>query len=142
MSVIVFFVTQVVKIPVKKLTTAIKEKYNLSDRGRRLINLVILVIPFLIGLFAEFLYACCYLKTSFNVYEGLLAGIGGISLYAFIDQTGIGKKKEESTNPYTDTEEGKALVDLVENITADGKVDEQDVDAVKAFFDFIKKDEK
>lgn len=142
MSVLVFFVTQLVKLPIKKLTTAIKEKYDLSDRGRRLINLVILVIPFLIGLFAEFLYACCFLKTNYNVFEGLLSGFGAISLYALIDQTGIGKKKGETTNPYTETEDGKAIVELVDKIAEDGKIDGEDEDAIKAFFKAIGKDEK
>lgn len=142
MAVVIFFATQVLKLPIKAIVNKLQQKYEFSDKIKGIINLTIAFIPFGLGLLAEYLYGCVYLKSGFSIFEGLTYGLGSLSIYAFYEKLFAKSSSSDTSNPCTDTEEGKALVDLVENITADGKVDEQDVDAVKAFFDFIKKDEK
>ena len=93
-----------------------------------------LLIPFALGVLAEFLYTTYYLHTAFTVITGLGYGTAGISLYGIVERF----FKVKIFNPY-DTAEGKAVQELVDNVTADGKVDDSDVDHVKEFYKKIGK---
>lgn len=124
MAVIIFAFTQVLKLPIKYFTKKIK-----NERGRRMVNATILLIPFALGVLADFLYSTYYLHTAFTIITGLGYGTAGISLYGAIER--FFKVKIE--NPY-ETEAGKAVTELVEEISADGKVDEDDKHAVKDFW--------
>jgi hypothetical protein len=99
-----------------------------------MVNATILLIPFALGILADFLYSTFVLHTAFSVIVGLSYGTAGISLYGVVERF----FKVKLSNPYTETEEGKAVVELVEEVTADKKVDKKDVDPVKAFWKKVK----
>lgn len=128
MAVIVFLVTQVLKLPIKHFTSKIKK-----ERVRKLVNATILLIPFAVGVLCDYLYCTYYTHTAFSVIAGLGYGTAGISLYNIIERT----FKVKIPNPY-ETEEGKAVVQLVETVSEDGRVDEQDADAVRTFLEKVK----
>ena len=128
MAVIIFAVTQVLKLPIKFFTNKIK---NQTTRMR--VNATILLIPFALGILFEFFYGKYVTITPFNVITGLGYGFSGISLYSIIERFfGI-----KTANPY-ESDEGKAVTELISKVSADGKVDENDQDAVRAFWDKVK----
>lgn len=129
MAVIIFLVTQLLKLPIKVATKRIK-----NERTRKIVNATILLIPFALGILFEFLYNTYYLHKVFSIITGLGYGTAGISLYGIIERF----FKVKVNNPYN-SEEGKAVTELVENITEDGKVDEKDKSAVQEFLDQINK---
>lgn len=131
MAVIIFLVTQVLKLPIKAATKHIK-----NERTRKIVNATILLIPFGLGVLFEFLYTTYYLHTVFTVITGLGYGTAGISLYGVIERF----FKVKVNNPYETTEEGKAVQELVEKVQEDGKIDEQDISAVDEFWKTINKD--
>lgn len=124
MAVIIFALTQVLKLPIKACTKHIK-----NERIRRMVNATILIIPFAVGVLADFLYSTYYLHTAFTVITGLGYGTAGISLYGAIERF----FKVKTENPY-ETEAGKAVTELVEEISKDGKVDGNDKHAVADFW--------
>lgn len=124
MAVIIFGVTQLLKLPIKAVTKKVK-----NERKRRIINATILLIPFGLGVLFEFLYTQYYLHTAFSVITGIGYGSAGISLYGIIERF----FKVKVNNPY-DSQAGQAVLDLVDDVTADGKVDSDDKDAVKDFY--------
>lgn len=128
MAVIIFALTQVLKLPIKACTKHIK-----NERVRRMVNATILIIPFALGVFADFLYSTYYLQTAFTVITGLGYGTAGISLYGAIERF----FKVKTDNPY-ETEAGKAVTELVEEISKDGKVDGNDKHAVADFWNKVK----
>lgn len=129
MAIIIFAVTQLLKLPIKYFTKRIK-----NERKRKIVNATILLIPFALGIILDFLYSTYYLHEAFNVIVGLGYGTAGISLYSIIERT----FKVKINNPY-DSAEGKAVTELVDDITADGKVDASDSSAVQDFLDKINK---
>ena len=129
MAVLIFLATQVIKLPIKHFTNKIQ-----NERVRRIANSVILLIPFALGVFAEFLYSTYYLHVAFTVITGLGYGSAGIALYGIIERLFDVKVD----NPYN-TEEGKAVTELVDEVTKDGVVDEKDMTAVNEFLDKVKK---
>lgn len=130
MAVIIFLITQLIKLPYKLFT----KKTIKNERARKIANAVILLIPFGLGVLGEFLYTTYYLHTAFTIITGLGYGTASISLYGIIERF----FKVKIPNPY-ETEEGKEVLKLVDDITADGKVDEADKSAVQAFLDQINK---
>lgn len=130
MAVIIFLITQVLKLPIKHFTSKIK-----NERVRKIVNATILLIPFALGVLFEFLYTTYYLHTAFTVIAGLGYGTAGISLYGVIERF----FKVKIDNPYTETEEGKAVINLVDNITVDGKIDSADKSAIQEFLDKVSK---
>lgn len=135
MAVLTFAITQLLKLPIKNFTKWLTAKYNLSQRATKIMNVSILFIPFAIGLGFEALYYTHYLHAAFTGLRGLSIGASSITLFNAIERF----FKVKIPNPYTDTEEGKAVVKLVEDVTADGKIDHEDVDAVQEFLDKINK---
>lgn len=128
MAVIIFALTQVLKLPIKHFTKKIK-----NERGRKMVNATILLIPFVVGVLCEFLYATYYLHIAFSLIRGLSYGTAGISLYGIIERF-LGVKTK---NPY-ESEEGKAVTEFVEQVAEDGKIDENDKHAVKDFWNIVK----
>lgn len=128
MAVIIFALTQVLKLPIKHFTKKIKK-----ERGRKMVNATILLIPFIVGLLCEFLYATQYLQIAFSLIRGLSYGTAGISLYGIIERF-LGVK---TNNPY-ESEEGEAVTEFVEHVAEDGKIDKNDKHAVKDFWDKVK----
>lgn len=128
MAVIIFAVTQVLKLPIKFFTNKIK-----NQTTRKRVNATILLIPFALGILFEFLYGKYIAITTFSVINGLGYGFSGISLYSIVERFfGI-----KTRNPY-DSAEGKAVTELIQSVSADGKIDSKDQDAVKAFWDKVK----
>lgn len=128
MAVIIFAVTQVLKLPIKHFTNKIK-----NETVRKRVNATILCIPFALGILFEFLYGKYIAITTFSVINGLGYGFSGISLYSIVERFfGI-----KTRNPY-DSAEGKAVTELIQSVSADGKIDSKDQDAVKAFWDKVK----
>lgn len=128
MAVIIFALTQVLKLPIKYFTKKIS-----NQRVRRMVNATILLIPFSVGIVLDFLYSTYYLNAAFSVITGLGYGTAGISLYGAIERF----FKVKTENPY-ETEAGKAVTELVEEISKDGKFDGEDKHAVKDFWDKVK----
>lgn len=136
MALIIFLITQVLKLPIKVCTNKIK-----NERTRKIVNATILLIPFGLGVLFEFLYGA-YLypilfegeKLIFTGLTGLGYGTAGISLYGVIERF----FKVKVDNPYN-SEEGKAVTDLVDTITEDKKIDSSDKSAVQEFLDKVSK---
>lgn len=128
MAVIIFALTQVMKLPIKACT-----KHIANERLRRIVNATILLIPFALGVLADFLYSTYYLHTAFTAITGLGYGTAGISLYGAVERF----FKVKTENPY-ETEVGKVVTELVEEISKDGKVDENDKHAVADFWNKVK----
>ena len=128
MAVIIFALTQVLKLPIKYFTKKIS-----NERVRRMVNATILLIPFALGVLADFLYSTYYLHSAFTIITGLGYGTAGISLYGAIERF----FKVKTENPY-ETEAGKAVAELVEEISKDGKVDGNDKHAVADFWNKVK----
>lgn len=128
MAVIIFALTQVLKLPIKACT-----KHIDNQRMRRMVNATILLIPFALGVLADFLYSTYYLHSAFTVITGLGYGTAGISLYGAIER--FFKVKVE--NPY-DCEEGQAVTGFVEEVSKDGKVDGNDKHAIADFWNKVK----
>lgn len=133
MAIIIFGVTQVLKLPIKCLTKKIK-----NERLRKIVNSVILLIPFALGVLFDFLYSTYYLKEGIyqlsSIINGLGYGTAGISLYGVIERF----FKVKANNPY-DTEEGKAISQLISDVTGDGKIDSNDISAVQDFLNKVSK---
>lgn len=129
MAVIIFGVTQLLKLPIKAVTKKVK-----SERKRHIVNATILLIPFALGILFEFLYTQYYLHTAFSIITGIGYGSAGISLYGIIERF----FKVKVNNPY-DSKTGQAVLELVDDVTADGKVNGNDTDAVKDFYEKIGK---
>lgn len=128
MAVIIFGLTQLLKLPIKYFTKKIS-----NERTRRIVNATILLIPFALGILVDFLYSTYYLHTTFTVITGLGYGTAGISLYGAVERF----FKVKTENPY-ETKAGKAVTELVEEISADGKVDGNDKHAVADFWNKVK----
>lgn len=128
MALIIFIATQILKLPIKACTKHIKR-----ERARKIANATILLIPFGLGVLCDFLYCTYYLHTVFSIITGLGYGTAGISLYGVIERF----FKVKTINPY-ETKEGQAVLSLVGNITNDGKVDKNDTNAIKEFYDKVK----
>lgn len=132
MAVIIFGITQLLKLPIKHFTKKIA-----NERKRKIANATILLIPFAIGILLNFFYSIFYLKEVFEtmtIIKGLGYGSAGISLYGVIERF----FKVKVNNPY-DTEEGKAVTELVDSVVEDGKIDSQDKSAVQDFLDKVSK---
>lgn len=123
MAVIVFLVTQLLKMPIKHFTAKIS-----NERARKMVNATILLIPFALGVAFDILYSTYVIHSAYSIINGLGYGTAGISLYGVVERF----FKVKVQNPY-DSEEGKAVLELVEDVAKDGKVTESDKDIVKEF---------
>lgn len=117
MAVIVFAITFLLKLPIKALSKKAK-----NEQCRKAINSVILIIPFAIGMLVEWLYDTFIMKGVFDYVTGFLIGGQSIALYGVVERF-FGVKVE---NPY-ETEEGKKVLEQVEEITKDGTVTSDEI---------------
>lgn len=125
MAVIVFAITFLLKLPIKALSKKAK-----NEQCRKAINSVILIIPFAVGMLVEWLYDTFIMKGVFDYVTGFLVGGQSIALYGVVERF-FGVKVE---NPY-ETEEGKKVLEQVEEITEDGTVT---ADEIQDFLNNIK----
>lgn len=130
MALIIVGLTQLIKFPIKAATKHIK-----NEVVRKCVNSVILLIPFAFGLFGEFLYVYFVLHVPFVGEIGGISGGFSLLLYGAISrmQEIIKSKKDEADNPY-ESEEGKAIQELVNKVMEDGKIDKSDLGAIEEFW--------
>ena len=129
MAVIVFFLTQLIKLPIKFLTGKIN-----NAKYKRIANGIILLLPFLLGILGMYLYSKYYLLIAFDPIKGLSVGTASITLYNFVERF-FNVKVE---NPY-ETESGKKVIELVDKISSDGKIDTEDIDSIKSAYEDFEK---
>lgn len=127
MAVIIFALTQLLKLPIKHFTKRIN-----NQRTRKMVNATILLIPFAVGIALDFVYSTYYLHGAFSIINGLGYGTAGISLYGVVERF----FKVKVDNPY-DTNEGQAVMEFVEEIAKDGSVDKNDRHAVSDFWNKV-----
>ena len=151
MSVLVFIATFVLKYPIKYITSRIdygklvsiitlaKNKTSLTpetavskgERLRHMLNIIIILIPFGLGILAWFLYLhydgdpATVFSTQFDVIvKGLSIGSGAILIYSIVER--FTKVK----NPYS-SELGETVLSTLVNILSDGKFTPDDIDKIK-----------
>ena len=129
MGLIIFGITQLLKLPIKFFTAKIN-----NERGRKIVNATILLIPFACGILGDYFYSTYYLHTAYNIITGLSYGTTAISIYGLVERF----FKVKVDNPY-ETDDGKAVVQLVGDVTKDGKVDSNDKSAVQSFLEKMRK---
>lgn len=129
MAVVVFAFTQGLKwLLVKPYTNKIK-----NEKRKKMVNAVILLIAFAVAIGIEVLYAKVYLKSGVSLYRAFTGWSGSSLVYSWVERF-LGKK---IPNPMK-TEEGKMVVELVENVVADNKIDGNDKHAVADFWNKVK----
>lgn len=133
---LIFGLTQGLKWAlVKPFTNKIK-----NEKARKAVNTVIYFIPYSLGILFEFLYAVLLMHGEFSVVSGLIHGTAGIACYGVFERiysfcTG---KSSNISNPYTDTEVGRAVKELMDGVIDDGKIDENDNPKLKEFLEKVK----
>ena len=125
---LIFALTQLLKMPIKHFTNKIK-----NERLRRIVNITIMFIPFALGAGLEFAYSAFIYHDAFNLGLGFAYGTFGVSVYSFVERF----LKVKIPNPF-ETKEGKAVLEFIDAIGEDGKIDEKDSDAIQAFWDKVK----
>jgi uncharacterized membrane protein YagU involved in acid resistance len=129
MPIIIFLITNVLKLPIKALTT----KLISNETTKKRVNTIICIIPFALGIVFEIVYCTHYLNEAYSIIRGLNYGTNTILLYHIFEHN----FKTKIYNPF-ETEQGQEVMELVEEITADGKIDEKDMDAIQKFWDSVK----
>lgn len=134
MSAVILALTELFKAPFKK---AIK---RLSERKQAIVNIVWVILPFGLGVLAQFLYCKYIIETPFTAKQ-IVTGInslgsGAIALYELsIDKIKKWKKKKGEPEPVIDnpyeTEEGQVIINAVNDVTADGVIDKKDIPTVQ-----------
>ena len=122
-ALLIFGLTQLLKTPIKLATKRIA-----NERVRRMVNATILIIPFALGVVFEIAYSHF---VGVSPFSWITYGTAATGAYSFAERF------FKVPNPYN-TEEGKAAVEFVEAINADGKIDENDTDRVKAYLEKVK----
>ena len=131
MAVIIFACTQLLKMPIKFATSKIT-----NERVRKIVNGTILLIPFILGVVLDYVYCIAVTHQAWDVINGLGYGTAGISLYGVIERF----FKVKTENPY-ETEEGQQAIELVNKITEDGKIDENDKTAISEYLALVGQNE-
>jgi hypothetical protein len=129
MGIVAFLVTQGLKWAFVKPFTK-----NLNTRAKTIINSVILLIAFGSAVLCEFLYSHFWLHTAMSLSRasygwGYASGVYGVveMIIKFVKGENI-----KLDNLY-ETEQGKQITELVDNITKDGKIDKNDSQSIKDF---------
>lgn len=123
MSIIVLILSQLLKLPIKALT----EKTIKNEAVRQRVNVTIMLIPLALGILFDYLFCSLYLKVAFDIVEGIKIGGTAVTIYGVLEKLFKGKQSEETTK----------TIELVNNITEDGKVDKKDKELAKDFLDKI-----
>ena len=135
MAVIIFCLTQILKLPIKVATKHIK-----NEKTRGIVNLIIMIIPFALGLLAEFLFDGLYLHNAFTGIIGLKYGSASFVIYGVFEKIAKKASIEIKLDNPLETYEGKAVQELVDKVQEDGKIDKSDLSAVDAFWEAINKE--
>jgi hypothetical protein len=128
MSIIIFIFTQLIKLPIKWATSHFK-----NEKVRVIVNTLIYLIPFGVGIGLDFVYSTFVLNIASSITNGLQYALSAMALYSTIERF----LKIKVENPY-DTEHGKAVVEMVVEVSKDKKIDKNDSNAVKDFWKKVK----
>lgn len=123
MSIIVLCLSQILKLPIKCLTSKIK-----NNEIRQMVNTTILLIPLALGVGIDWAFCTYYLGIAFSITEGVKVGATAVTLYAALEKVVKGVVSSGT----------KATLELAEDITDDGKVDGKDLSAVERFMTQVK----
>jgi hypothetical protein len=129
-AVITFLITQGLKWVLIKPYTK-----SLNKRTKTIINSIILIIAFGVAVLCEYLYSHFWLKDIIN-FDRAFNGWGGASLvYSFFEMIlkFIKGENVKVENPFK-TEEGQETVATVKSVIADGKINKQDKEIAKDFY--------
>jgi hypothetical protein len=136
MSVIIFALTQGLKWAfIKPWTNKIT-----NERARKAVNTTIYLIPYALGILFEYLYGVMLMQGEFNAVMGIIHGTSGIACYGVFERIYalVTGKSSNIENPYENTEEGKAVKELMSRIAEDGKVNADDHPALAEFLKKVK----
>ena len=111
MAFVIFLLVQLIKQPIKLLTK------KLNDPARKMVNSVILLLPFGLGILGEFLFGHFYLHEPFDVVAGVLVGGHSIAMYGIVERL-FGLK---INNPYK-SGDGAEIVETANEIVKEKKV--------------------
>lgn len=134
-AVIIFGITQLIKCTLIKPHT----KKIVNEKIRKAVNTVIYFIPYGLGIVFELIYSS-WIQEEFDVIMGIVHGASGIACYGLFERiySIITGEKIKLDNPYEKEEEAIAAKNLMDSISEDGKIDEEDRDAIDEFWDMIK----
>ena len=129
----VFLLTQGLKWAlVKPWTSKIK-----NEKIRKGVNTVVLLMPFVLGCLVEYLYCTFLSGLPFDPVVGITRGMTSIAMYSIFDHfLSIIFGTAPTQNPYT-SDEGQAAVECAEDVISDGKVDSEDISAVKKLLSMV-----
>lgn len=136
MAALIFGLTQGLKwLFIKPFTNKIK-----NEKARKAVNTTIYFIPYALGILFEFVYAVLLVHSEFSVVMGIIHGTAGIACYGVFERiyslcTG---KSSNISNPYTDTEVGRAVKELMDSVAEDGEVNKDDFPKLKEFLEKVK----
>lgn len=125
MAFIVLCLSQLLKLPIKALTKKTIKDQNTRSR----VNTTLMLIPLALGVLCDWLFCTLYLHIPFSVVEGVQVGGTAVTLYGLIEKLIKGAQSKETTE----------TIELVENITKDGKVDKKDASTVQDFVNNLNK---
>lgn len=125
MALIVLCLSQLLKLPIKALT----KKTIKNENARVRVNTALMLIPLALGVLCDWLFCTLYLHIAFSVIEGVKIGGTAVTLYGVLEKLIKGVQSKETT----------ATIQLVNDITKDGKVDKKDTSTVKDFVNNLNK---
>lgn len=125
MALIVLGLSQLLKLPIKALTK--KCVKDASVRAR--VNTTLMLIPLCLGIILNWLFCVLYLQVPYDIIEGIKVGGTAVTIYGVIEKLIKGSQSKETTE----------TLQLVTNITNDGKVDKTDSSAVVDFINDLNK---
>lgn len=136
MAALIFGLTQGLKwLFIKPFTNKIK-----NEKVRKAVNTTIYFIPYALGILFEFVYAVLLVHSEFSVVMGIIHGTSGIACYGVFERiyslcTG---KSSNIANPYTDTDVGRAVKELMDSVAEDGEVNKDDFPKLKEFLEKVR----
>ena len=125
MALVVLCLSQLLKLPIKAIT----KKLIKNENARSRVNVALMLIPLGLGVLCDWLFCTLYLQVPFSIIEGIKVGGTAVTLYGVLEKLIKGAQSKETT----------ATIELVNDITKDGKVDKKDNSTVKNFVDNLNK---
>ena len=129
MSIIICFITQLIKMPIKRFTNKIKDATT-----EKRVTALFMLLPLVLGVLFNFLYNVCYLHIAFSVVTGLSWGTTSIMFYQGFRRVITGKEPTAQ-----EMEQLQDIKDFANDVSKDGKINANDTSAVKDFLDKVGK---
>lgn len=136
MAFLVFGITQGLKwAVVKPWTNKLK-----NERARKAINTIIFFFPYAVGVFLEFMYSVVLMNGQFNAFMGIINGGAGHSAYALYERIYAVVTGNKNGKVFRNlSKEEKEWQEMLLGVADDGKIDENDKDALQSFWEKIGK---